>query len=130
VALLAAAVFTVAWRTGRVHGAWFRWTGRETAFYQAMFRGTKNGDTRESLEALIGPGKTLDPKGQATYARIMKKWDDEKHPDCPDGYREGDVFVQHKTGGYYSCFQYRNGRLVNHDPAPFENMQTYSTLGK
>ena len=30
---------------------WFRWTGSETAFYQAMYRGTKNGDTRESLEA-------------------------------------------------------------------------------
>jgi hypothetical protein len=130
VALLAVVVLTAFWQTGRLHGLWFRWTGSEMAFYQAMFRGTKNGDTRESLEALIGPGKTLDAAGQAHYARIMKKWEEEKHPDAPDGYRDGDIFVQYKTGGYLSCFQFRAGRLVNHDPAPFEKMQPFSALGK
>jgi len=130
VAILTVAVLTAFWQTGRLHGLWFRWTGSEMAFYQAMFRGTRNGDTRESLESLIGAGKTLDAGGQALYARIMKEFEDEKRPDAPDGYRAGDVFVQYKTGAYFSCFQFRNGRLVNHDPAAFEKLQPFSALSR
>lgn len=131
VALVAAiALLAIPWRTGRFHGLCYRWTGNEMAFYQAMYRGTKNGDTREAIESLIGPGEILDAGGQALQARIMKKFAEEKRPDCPDGYRDGDVFVQYKTGGYYSCFQYRDDKLVNHDPAAFKDLKPFSALGR
>lgn len=116
---------------GRIHGVWYRWTSDETAFFQALSRGTTRGQTRESFEALLGPGKTLNAAEEAVQVKVMKKWEAEKHPDAPDGYRAGDVFVQFKVGAsQYYAFQFRDGRLVNHDPAPFATAKPFAPLGR
>jgi len=126
-----AALLLVGWRMGRIHGIWYRWTSDEQAFFQALSRGTMRGQTREAFESLLGPGKTLNATEDAAQVKIMKKWEAEKHPDAPDGYRPGDVFVQFKVGaGQYYSFQFRDGRLVNHDPTPFATALPFTVLGR
>lgn len=117
------------WRAGRVHGLWYRRTGSETAFYRALYLGTSAGQSRTSLEDLLGTGNTLSAASSSVLVRLIKKWESEGRRDVPDGYREGDVFVQFKVGPLLENFQFRDGRLVNHNPLDYAVRTPFTPLG-
>ena len=83
--------------------------------YRTLHREVREGDSRERVESLIGPGspgvggKTLD-KLQRDIAQ--------RHPEMfPGGIEDNDVLLYWRVGdsGGFILLQFRNGRLVNFD---------------
>jgi len=89
------------------------------ALHDALRDKIKAGDTVTQVRAVLGPGRPHSErqlaKTLATYKRIAVG-----HPEMlPDGVEDHDQFVMYLMGpraGGGMLLQFRNGRLVNHDP--------------
>jgi hypothetical protein len=88
-----------------------------------LSRRIKTGDSLERVVSLLGPGE-LDDGSNLAY---KMEWQAGPHDNqyvvpalYPDGFREGDLFINFVAKPYNPyALQFRNGRLVNHDPTQF-----------
>jgi hypothetical protein len=83
-----------------------------------MSRRVALGDTVETIEALLGPGKPVtDSKWRQSVAKFVAR--------APSGYPQGlgdeDEFRGFASGrGVTTILQFRDGRLINFKPSDFE----------
>jgi hypothetical protein len=107
-----------------------------TALYQEI----RVGDSVERLQSSLGPGRDLSPTERATFESLAKSNLKANH--LPDGYETSDRLLvyefqnevhrpfsltgRHATFRLTTYFQFRDGRLVNHDPRDYQGLQPRS----
>ncbi len=77
------------------------------------------GDSMRHVKSLLGPGSADD----GSYLGVMLSWQSSPNfipAASPDGIRAGDLFINYAAKPKPSYpLQFRDGKLVNHDPAWF-----------
>jgi hypothetical protein len=95
-----------------ISGWRFRNHGAKRPFlyvYQAL----QNGQAIEHVQELLGPGNPNDdPKYRRLCAEVFALHTD----DAPSGITESDVLLGYSVAKTTIHFQFRNGKLINHDP--------------
>lgn len=88
---------------------------RDTAsLNQTLHRDVRPGDSVARVERLLGPGDRKDQAKQLSFTKLCA----ERAPKFyPDGVQEGDEFLAfHAADNCSISLQFRNGKLVNHNP--------------
>jgi hypothetical protein len=118
-AMVVVALLGVALAIHRANNPAVRYRNGDHAVFQQAVAGDriKSGDTLRKVEAVLGAPRTpSNPNAsRAAIDHILSS-----PSGYPDGYQEGDVFLQYwVTPDAYSSLQFRDGRLVNFDPRRF-----------
>lgn len=100
--------------TGRFSAAVYRYTGSGRWLYSALYHGVQNGDTIEQVEKLLGPGKQASDFVRKAVKKLPQRYQQ------PDGYEDSDRILGFPLPGGELYLQFRNGVLINFDPAEFE----------
>jgi hypothetical protein len=99
-------------------GVWFgmqRWyaaTHPLEIAWSTMHTTIRNGDSIDDLQRHFGPGRILEPDE-------VPEWLLGNAHGWPDGFRDGDQFCQWDIEDSTLHFQFREGRLINHNPADY-----------
>jgi len=94
----------------------YRRTGDAVAFYTVLKNQLRNGDSIRDVSRLLGPGsRETDPKAHADSVSYARRTPSEN----PQGAQDTDVFISWKTTGWTITLQFRDGRLINHNPAVY-----------
>lgn len=86
--------------------------------YSVLQSRVTRGNSIEEIEELIGPGVPL-TEGVDEYRANIESLALRLPQQYPDGAHELDTFVSWAAGDGSVTLQFRNGWLVNHDPAQF-----------
>jgi|GEM_PF-5263332 len=92
----------------------YRRTGEADAFYAVLKSQIKNGDSIDKVSRLLGVGSLVtDPKVHAYFVSYALRTPSEN----PQGARDTDRFSTWKTTEWNITLQFRDGHLINHQPA-------------
>lgn len=97
-------------------GRRYRLLGVPDGFYEAVRTRLANGETLNQVVAVIGP-PTSTPAQEARILAAQRKMFAERPHEYPDGFEPTDRFVGWDVGGIGNYFHFRDGHLVNFDPA-------------
>lgn len=129
VALVLAVVilFAYACTTGQLSGMLYRYTHGGKWLYSALYHGLRNGDTREQVEDLLGPGRKTD---SAKIVEVTKKIAGSNPAGYPHGVEDTDTFLGFLLPGGELFLQFRDGVLINFDPDDFAKYESVRTIGQ
>lgn len=119
-------MFAYVYERGRFSAVIYRYTGSGKWLYSTLKNGVKNGDTIEQVENLLGPGQKADAK---IYS-VSKKFAAINPSGYPEGCEEDDEFLGFRLPGEQLYLQFRNGVLINFDPAEFEEYTEVQMVGQ
>lgn len=109
VALIAAGLAVVRWNDPAVR---YRRTGEGHALYAVLKDRLRNGVTFEGASQILGPGnRVADPK--------FLKYAVANALSSPEGARATDAFYTWKSTGWDITLQFRDGKLINHNPSVY-----------
>ena len=108
-------------------GRWYLWTHHRPQMIRfSMHRQIAPGETQQSVDAILGPGRTLPEAEAVPIVRVVRKYP----KDHPDGYADRDRFVRYReTNRVGLILQFRDGRLINHNPDDFRDYWPEGELG-
>ena len=91
------------------------------SLYRVLCTRLQPGDSRRKVTRLLGLGTELQELSRSRLLEAAKK-----RPEYfPDGALATDVFLNYPCGGpRWSCLQFRDEKLVNFQPAPFERCES------
>lgn len=111
IAGIAAGLVVIRWNDPAVR---YRRTGEAVAFYGVLKDQIRNGDTIGEVSRLLGPGRLVtDPKFHADAMSYAIRTPSVN----PQGGRDSDRFYTWKTTEWNITLQFRDGHLINHNPA-------------
>jgi len=109
------AVVLAIWRWNDA-GPRYRRTGDAAAFYVLLRDRIRNGDSMGSVMRNLGPGRhETDAKFHDDFVALTRRNPIEN----PQGGQDTDDFYSWKAAGWNHVLQFRNGRLINHDPTAY-----------
>ena len=96
------------------------------SLYAVLSGRIRRGDSLQEVEEQLGPAVPVeDMEAARTETQRNAAW----NPDSfPDGVYDGDVFVAYPFENTILKLQFRNGTLVNHDPARFVEYQPHQDI--
>ena len=108
--------------------AYERWrsaTAPHLRFYRVLHDSVKNGDSSDSIQALLGPGAEADQADRTLFLKAVST------ATLPDGYLADDQLLVYKLGDISTLvyLQFRGGKLINHDPQEFATFQPPTSIG-
>ena len=87
----------------------------------AMLHEIKPGMTTQEVQQKIGTGERPEGKQHDRAVKIVRYFNDRYPEKYPDGFQDTDVIFSYPSDqGLTVYLQYRDNRLINHDPAEFE----------
>lgn len=90
----------------------YRETGNADSLW-VVLKTLRNGDRVEKVEQLLGNGpRNHDPKYRQVCAMVLAA----DPVNAPAGFQESDELVGYRGGGMSIFLQFRDGKLVNHNP--------------
>ena len=91
------------------------------SLYAVMHDSVRPGDSVEKVQELLGAGQNDEGRKCIEATKRIAA----KNPSaCPDGVRDDDVMIGFPFGELGSLWlQFRNGKLVNHNPAEFAKFE-------
>ena len=127
--IAAIVLFAYVCETGRFSAIVYRYTGSGKWLYSTLYHGVQNGDTIEQVENLLGPGKKANAELNGRLYSVTKKFAAKNPSGYPDGCEENDEFLGFRLLGGELYLQFRNGVLINFDPAEFEKYEEVQIIG-
>lgn len=106
------------WPSGELDADNYRRFQDPQTLYAVLSSDVSPGSSIEEIEALIGPGVPL-TDGVDDYRADLKSMTLRFPQQYPDGVHDLDTFQSWAAGDGAVTLQFRNGWLVNHDPAQF-----------
>lgn len=98
------------------------------SLYALLHSSIRSGDSLEVVERTLGKSTPL-VEGAAEL-RVQLRQEAEHHPErCPHGIYDTDTFVIYPVENSNLLLQFRNGYLINHDPAMFEQFYPQQEIG-
>ncbi len=82
------------------------------SLYEVLYKQVKPGDSIEKVQGLLGPGEPAESRARRAIEKFAQKTPDR----YPDGYRETDTLLDYPMDGGSAILQFRDGRLINHNP--------------
>jgi hypothetical protein len=115
IALVAIVLAVVHWNDPAVR---YRRDHDEVSLNAVMSHRVSFGDSVETIESLLGPGKPMtDAKFRSSVSKFVAR--------MPSGYPQGlnpeDGFLGFSIGKNLTVLQFRNGRLINFKRSDFDN---------
>jgi hypothetical protein len=115
IALVAIVLAVVHWNDPAVR---YRRDHDEVSLNAVMSRRASFGDTVETIEGLLGPGKAIT---DVKFRRSVEKFVARAPSGYPQGLNPEDEFLGFAVGPNMTILQFRNGRLINFKPSDFDN---------
>lgn len=106
----------------------YRLGGSQNALDQSLSRQVRPGDTFERVQELLGRPDT-GAAVQATGEKLVRE-SLSRGLDIPDGLESGDRFALWRAGQFSTYLQFRDGRLVNFNPADYAEPWTVSVISR
>ncbi len=98
------------------------------SLYALLHSRIRAGDSLEVVENILG--KSVPLVEGAAELRVQLRQEAERHPErCPHGVYDTDTFVTYPVENNNLLLQFRNGYLINHDPAMFEQFYPQQDIG-
>ena len=100
----------------------------EKSFNTIFSRVVKPHEKIERVEQLVGVGSRQNGESRDRTLRGIKRIATQTPNEFPDGAQDGDIIVGYETDGITQFIQFRDGRLMNHNPKDFEQPMTIFVL--
>lgn len=101
----------------------YRLFGDADSLDAALARQIRPGASQENVVSVLGPGEPV-KDAQKFRAAIRRR----PHG-FPDGVTDRDTFLRYRCAGGATYLQFRDGRLINHDPSRIEAAADVKVLG-
>lgn len=96
------------------------------SLYAVLHDSVRTGDSVEKVEGLLGAGQ--DGQGKNPN-EAMKKMAAKNPSGWPDGVKDDDRMIAYPfDGGVILWLQFRNGKLINYNPADFTKYQPINSV--
>ena len=100
----------------------------ESSLNAIFSKQVKPGEQLDRIENFLGVGSRPIGESRDAVLRALNSMNSKVPHRFPDGVHADDLIVGYETDGITQFFQFRDGRLMNHNPKDFEQPMTIYVL--